>query len=216
VVIEVWSDVVCPWCYVGSRNLGEALRRFPHADEVSVVWRSYELDPNGPRERDGSYVERIARKYGVPVGQARASMSRIISVGAEAGIDFRFDDARLGNTFDAHRLLHLARANGRQEALKDRLFLAAFTEGRAIGDPDTLVELAVDAGLDEADARRVLDGDEHAEDVRADEAAARQLDVQGVPHFLIDGRAVIPGAQPVETMLAVIQRAWDRRERVPT
>ena len=112
--------------------------------------------PPRPAERSGSYAERISRKYGIPVGQARASMSRIIQVGADAGIDFRFDDARLGNTFDAHRLIHLARSHGRQEELKDRLFAAAFTEGRPIGDHETLVELAVEAGIPEADARRVL------------------------------------------------------------
>jgi predicted DsbA family dithiol-disulfide isomerase len=208
VKIEVWSDVVCPWCYVGSRNLTEALRGFAHADQVEVEWRSYELDRNAPVERSGSYVDRLARKYGVPAGQARARLSRIIEVGAEAGIEFRFDEARLGNTFDAHRLIHLARAHGRQDEMKDRLFAAAFTEGRAIGDHGTLVELALDAGLQEADVRRVLSGDEHGDDVRADEDDAVELGVEGVPFFLIDRRFVIPGAQAPETVLAILERAW--------
>ena len=206
--IEVWSDVVCPWCYVGSRNLVEALRRFDHADEVDVVWKAYELDPRAPVEREGSYVDRISRKYGIPVGQARASMSRIIQVGAEAGIDFRFDEARLGNTFDAHRMLHLARAHGRQDEMKERLFAAGFTEGRPIGDHDTLAAVAVEAGVPEADARRVLESDEHADDVRRDEAEAAELDVEGVPYFLIDRRFTIPGAQSPETMLSILDRAW--------
>ena len=212
--IEVWSDVVCPWCYVGSRNLAAALRSFSHADEVEVEWRSYELDPRGPAERSGSYAERISRKYGIPVGQARASMSRIIQVGADAGIDFRFDDARLGNTFDAHRLIHLARSHGRQEELKDRLFAAAFTEGRPIGDHETLVELALEAGIPEADARRVLSSDEHADDVRADEADAIEVGVDGVPFFLIDRRFMIPGAQTPETVLAILERAWRKTTHV--
>ena len=214
VKIEVWSDVVCPWCYVGSRHLAEALRRFPHADQVEVEWRSYELDPRAPAQRPGSYVERLSRKYGVPPGQARARLSRIIQVGADAGIEFRFDDARLGNTFDAHRLLHLARAHGRQEALKDRLFAAAFTEGRPIGDRETLVALAVEADLPEPDARRVLESDEHAADVRADEADALEVDVDGVPFFLVDRRFMIPGAQSPETMVTILERAW--RKTHPT
>jgi predicted DsbA family dithiol-disulfide isomerase len=208
VKIEVWSDVVCPWCYVGSRNLAEALRSFPHAEQVEVEWRSYELDPHGPAERSGSYVERLSRKYGVPVGEARARLSRIVQVGADAGIDFRFDDARLGNTFDAHRLLHLARTQGRQEALKERLFAATFTEGRPIGDHETLVALAGEVGLPEAAARRVLQSEEHADDVRTDEAEALELGVEGVPFFLVDRRFMIPGAQTPETVLAILERAW--------
>jgi predicted DsbA family dithiol-disulfide isomerase len=214
VKIEVWSDVVCPWCYVGSRHLAAALRSFPHADEVQVEWRSYELDPRAPAERPGTYVERISRKYGLPVGEARARMSRIVQIGADAGIDFRFDDARLGNTFDAHRLLHLAKAKELQGEVKERLFAAAFTEGRPIGDHETLVTLAVDAGVREVDARRVLESDEHAVDVRADEAEARDLGVDGVPFFLLGRRAMIPGAQSPETMLAILERAWHKLHAV--
>ena len=212
--IEVWSDVVCPWCYVGSRNLTEALRRFPHAPQVEVRWRSFELDPRAPTERSGSYVERLSRKYGVPTGEARARLSRIIQAGADSGIDFRFDDARLGNTFDAHRLLHLARSEGRQEALKDRLFAAAFTEGRRIGDRETLIALAVEAGIPEAAARRVLESEEHVDDVRSDEAEALELGVDGVPFFLVDRRFMIPGAQAPETVLAILERAWRKAQAV--
>jgi predicted DsbA family dithiol-disulfide isomerase len=210
--IEVWSDVVCPWCFVGSRHLDLALQRFEHADDVEVEWRSYELDPNGPPERSGTYLERIARKYHVPVEEAGARVGRIVQVGAEAGIDFRFDLARLGNTFNAHRLLQLARTLGRQAELKDRLFTAAFTEGRRIGDPDTLVALAVEAGIPEADARRVLENGEHAEDVRADEAAAMEIGVDGVPFFWVDQRFVIPGAQAPETIVAILDRAWAKAQ----
>jgi predicted DsbA family dithiol-disulfide isomerase len=209
--VEVWSDVVCPWCFVGSRNLDEALRRFVHADDVEVEWRSYELDPNGPPERSGTYLERIARKYHVPVEEAESRVGRIVQFGTEAGIDFRFDLARLGNTFNAHRLLHLAKALGVQADLKERLFTAAFTEGARIGDPDTLVSLAVEAGIPEADARRVLESGAHAEDVRADEAEAMEVGVDGVPFFRVDGRFIIPGAQAPETIVAILDRAWQRR-----
>ena len=211
--IEIWSDVVCPWCYVGKRNLETALASFPHAAEVQVEWKAYELDPNAPAERPGSYVERIASKYGLPVGEARARMARIISVGAEAGIDFRFDSARPGNTFDAHRLLHHAAARGLQNELKERLFVATFTDGRPIGARHTLLEIAPEAGLDEDEARCVLEGEEYTDEVRADEAEAMQLGVQGVPFFVFDRRLAVGGAQPPEVMLQVLERVW--RESQP-
>jgi predicted DsbA family dithiol-disulfide isomerase len=210
--IEVWSDVVCPWCFVGSRHLDAALQRFAHADDVEVEWRSYELDPHGPPERSGTYLERIARKYRVPLEEAAARVGRIVQIGAEAGIEFRFDLARLGNTFNAHRLLHLARTFGRQAELKERLFTGAFTEGRRIGDPETLVELAIEAGLPEADARRVLESGAHAEDVRADEAEAMEIGVDGVPFFWIDRRFIIPGAQAPDTIVALLDRAWAKTQ----
>src|SRR4051794_603050 len=165
--IEIWSDVVCPWCFVGKRHLEQALARFPHADEVDVQWKAYELDPNAPAERPGGYVERLAAKYGVSVGEARARMARIIGVGADAGIDFRFEHARPGNTFDAHRLLHLAGAVGLQDELKERFFSATFTDGHPIGDREALLKLAVDVGIAEADARRGLEDDEEGEGGRA-------------------------------------------------
>jgi predicted DsbA family dithiol-disulfide isomerase len=214
--IQVWSDVVCPWCYVGKRNLEHALADFAHADEVQVEWRSYELDPEAPRRRPGSYVERIARKYGLSVSEARARMARIISVGADAGIDFRFDDAQPGNTFDAHRLLHLAGALGVQHELKERLFAATFTEGQPIGDRDVLVKLALDAGVPEADARRVLESREYADAVRNDEVEAMELGVRGVPFFVIDGRYGVSGAQPPDVMRGVLDRAWKEAHTIET
>src|SRR3954471_15572373 len=157
--IEIWSDVVCPWCYVGKRHLEHALSTFHHADDVEIEWKSYELDPSAPPVRPGTYMERLSSKYGISTGEARARMSRIVSVGADAGIEFRFDHARPGNTFDAHRLLHLAASVGLQDELKERLFTATFTDGQTIGDRETLVKLAVDVGIAEADARRVLEND---------------------------------------------------------
>src|SRR3954466_6305511 len=142
--IEIWSDVVCPWCYVGKRHLEQALDRFAHREAVEIVWRAYELDPNAPRERSGSYPERIARKYGISEAQAQASISRIVNAGADAGIDFRFDDLRGGTRFHPPLLLPLAAALGAQNELKERFLFATFTEGHPIGDRDTLVKLAAD------------------------------------------------------------------------
>jgi predicted DsbA family dithiol-disulfide isomerase len=206
--VEIWSDVVCPWCYVGKRHLEQALERFAHADEVEIEWKSYELDPDAPAQRPGSYTERLSAKYGISVGEARARMARIVSVGANAGIDFRFDDARPGNTFDAHRLLHLAASVGLQDELKERLLAATFTEGHPIGSRDTLVKLAADVGIAEVDARRALEGGEYADDVRADEREAMAIGVRGVPFFVIDRRYAVSGAQPPELLLQALERAW--------
>ena len=212
--IEIWSDVVCPWCYVGKRRLEQALERFAHRDAVEIVWKAYELDPNGPRERVGSYLERIARKYGISEAQARMSVERIVTAGADAGIDFRFDDLRAGNTFDAHRLLHLAASLGVQNELKERLLFATFTEGHPIGDRETLVKLAGDVGVTESDARRVLEGDEFGRDVREEEAEAMEMGATGVPFFLFNRRFGVSGAQPPETLLHVLERAWSEASPV--
>jgi predicted DsbA family dithiol-disulfide isomerase len=212
--IEIWSDVVCPWCYVGKRHLEQALDRFAHRDAVQIVWRAYELDPHAPPERAGTYPERIARKYGISEGQARASISRIVNAGADAGIDFRFDDLRAGNTFDAHRLLHLAASIGAQDELKERLLFATLTEGHPIGDRDTLVKLAGDVGVAESDARRVLDGDEFGREVREEEAEGMEMGATGVPFFLFDRRFGVSGAQPPETLLHVLERAWSEANPV--
>jgi predicted DsbA family dithiol-disulfide isomerase len=206
--IEIWSDVVCPWCYVGKRNFEAALARFEHRGEVTVRWRSFELNPGAPTEAKGRYVDRLSRKYGVDVAQAQAMIDRITSVGAAAGLDFRFDISRPGSTFDAHRLLHLAHDRGVQGELKERLFAAMFTEGEPIGDRETLVRLAADVGLDADEARAVLDGDAYADAVRADQAEARELDVIGVPFFVVDRTVALSGAQPPDLLLRVLDRAW--------
>ncbi|HVM09276.1 MAG TPA: DsbA family oxidoreductase [Acidimicrobiales bacterium] len=208
VKVEIWSDVVCPWCYIGKRHFEEALASFAHADEVEIEWKSYELDPGAPREREGAYVDRLASKYGVGKGEAQAMISRVVNAGAEAGIEFRFDISRPGNTFDAHRLLHLAKKRGVQNELEDRLFASTFTEGRAIGDVDTLVELAGEAGLDVDEAREVLVSDAFADDVRADEQEAAEIGVRGVPFFVFDRKYGVSGAQPAKAFAEVLQRVW--------
>ena len=206
--VEIWSDVVCPWCYVGKRQFERGLEGFEHADAVEVTWRSYELDPRAPEVREGTYAERIARKYGIDAGQARAAMSRIINAGADAGIEFRFDVMRPGNTFDAHRLIHLGRSHGLGAAVKDRFLRATFREGEAIGTREALERLAVEAGLPGDEVASTLDGDAFAEDVRNDERVAQSIGVTGVPFFLIDETYAIPGAQEPSVYLTLLQRAW--------
>src|SRR5438477_804985 len=206
--VEIWSDVVCPWCYIGKRNFEAALARFEHRDEVELVWRSFELDPSAPRLREGEYATRLARKYGVGQAEAQAMVDRMAGRAAEAGLDFRSDIARPGNTFDAHRLIHLGRERGLQDAVKERLLAATFTEGEPIGERETLARLGEAAGLDQNEVRAFLDGDRYAAEVRADEEAALDVGVTGVPFFLVGGRFGIPGAQPPEVILRVLDRAW--------
>ena len=206
--VEIWSDVVCPWCYVGKRRFEAALAELPQAAEVDVVWRSYELDPAAPAERAGSYVDHLARKYGTGRDKAQAMIDQMTAVTAEAGLDFRFDIARPGNTFDAHRLLHLAADRGVQGALKERLLRATFTEGAPIADHGTLARLAVEVGLDDDEVRAVLATGRYADEVRADEAQARAFGITGVPFFVVDRTYGVSGAQPSDVLLQLLDRAW--------
>ncbi len=208
--LDIWSDIACPWCYVGKRHLEEALDRFSHRDDVEIVWRAFELDPSAPRIRDTSqtYAERLAAKYGTQPPQAQAMIDRMVATAAADGLEFRFDHIRPGNTFDAHRLLHLAHERGKQGAVKERLLRAYMTEGQAIGDREVLAVLAREAGLDEADARSVLESDRYGTEVRKDEALARELGITGVPFFVIGGRLGVSGAQPADVLLGALERAW--------
>jgi len=208
-LVEIWSDVVCPWCYIGKRNLEAALADFAHAEEVEVRWRAYELDPHAPASREGDYAGRLARKYRTSRDEAQARINHLTATAAEAGLDLRFDRARPGNTFDAHRLLHLAAERGLQDALKERLFRATFTEGEPISDQPTLARLAEEIGLDAGEVATVLAGDVYGAEVRADEALAARLDVTGVPFFVVDRRYALPGAQAPALLRRVLEQAWD-------
>lgn len=207
--VAVWSDIACPWCWVGKRHLEAAIAEVPF--EVDVEWRSFELDPSAPRalpSDDVDYVERLAKKYRTTRAQAQAMIDRMVGVGEGVGLAFRFDRAKPGNTFDAHRLLHWAKARGRQGALKERLFRAYMHEGRAVAEAEVLVELAAEVGLDADGAQGVLSSDAHAAEVRADEALAHHLEVTGVPFFVMAERFAVPGAQPAQVLQEVLERAW--------
>lgn len=212
--IDIWSDVVCPWCAIGKANLEAALGQFEHADEVQVVWRSFELDPNAPPVREGDYTALLARKYRTTASHAAHLLDQLTRTGADAGVELRFDRVRPGNTFDAHRLLHLAAARGLQGALKTRLLRAYLAEGEAIGDPATLTRLALEVGLDADEVGDVLGSQQYAAAVRADEEEARRLEVSGVPLFLVDGRFMIPGAQAPDVIVRTLRRAWERSRPV--
>ena len=213
--VEIWSDIACPWCYIGKRRFEAALAQFEHRDEVRVTWRSFELDPDAPHERSGDRAERLARKYGMSVEQARAAEQQLTAVAAGEGLDFRFDIARSGSTFDAHRIVHLAGDHGLQDAIKERLLRAYFSEGELVGDHDTLVRLAVEVGLAEDEVRDTLAGERFAELVRDDEREAGQLGISAVPTFVVDRALGVSGAQPPEALLELLQRGWANRQSTP-
>ena len=206
--VEVWSDIVCPWCHIGKRRLEAALSRFGHRDEVEVTWRSFELDPSAPQLLTGSLVDHLAGKYGVLPAEAQQMHDAMTAVAAGDGLAFRFDRARSGNTFDAHRLLHLAAEHGRQDAVKERLLTAYLSEGEPIGDAETLVRVVSEVGIDAGAARELLAGDRYADAVRSDEREAAALGATGVPFFVVDRRYAIAGAQSADVLLQVLDRAW--------
>jgi predicted DsbA family dithiol-disulfide isomerase len=206
--VEIWSDVVCPWCYIGKRRFETALGAFAHRDDVDVVWRSFQLDPNAAQTSDGDPIERLAAKYGMTRADAEAAQARVTANAATVGLDFHLDKARTGNTFDAHRLIHHARELGKQDALKERFMAGYFVEGEAIGEPEVLVRLATEVGLDAAAARDVLDSGGFSAEVRHDEAEARDIGITGVPFFVVDRAYGISGAQPSELILATLDKAW--------
>ncbi len=206
--VEIWSDVVCPWCYVGKRHFEEALSRFGHADQVSVEWRSFELDPSTPARVDLPMATILERKYGMTAEQARAANQQMTDLAASVGLEYHLDTVQVGNTFDAHRLIHLAATHGLGDAMKERLFAAYFTEGALPSDHETLVKLATEIGLDAAEVDAALAGDAFAADVRHDEARATSLGVSGVPFFVIDEAYGVSGAQPPEVLLGALEQAW--------
>jgi predicted DsbA family dithiol-disulfide isomerase len=208
--IDVWSDYACPWCALGLARLTVALGDFEHRDDVTLVHRAFELDRHAPASSSGTAEEAVARKYGMPPEQVRAGHARLTALGAEAGFTFDFDRVRLGNTFDAHRLTEAARGTEWEGALVERLFAAHFSEGRQLSDHAVLRDVARSAGLPDDITEDVLGGAAYADDVRADEAAAAELGVTGVPYFLIDGAWPVPGAQDVETLRVLLERAWSR------
>jgi len=204
--IEVWSDVVCSWCYIGKRHLERALEAFPERDRLTLRWRSFELDPAIAPDA-GPADEELARRRGITLDEAREMHAQTERQGAEVGVSFDFKRARRGNTFDAHRVLHMAHDHGRQPEVKERLLATYFSEGGAIGDRATLAVAASRAGLDHDQVAEMLEGDRYAAEVRADEREAAELGINAVPFFVIDRYYAVEGAQPAEVILGALTRA---------
>jgi predicted DsbA family dithiol-disulfide isomerase len=212
--VEIWSDIACPWCYVGKRRFEAALAAFEHRDDVRVTWRSFELDPEAPLDRGVDAAAHIAAKYGTTRERALAMQQDMAAMASGDGLDLRFDIARGGNTFDGHRLLHLAAEHGLQDALKERLFHAYFTEGQLVADPAALERVGREAGLAEEDVRDVLAGDRYAAEVREDERTAASLGITAVPFFVVDRALGASGAQPPEVLGDLLARGWAARSPV--
>jgi predicted DsbA family dithiol-disulfide isomerase len=212
--VEIWSDIACPWCYIGKRRFEAALAGFEHRDDMTVTWRSFQLDPGAPAEREGELAQHLASKYGSSVEQARERQAQITALAAAEGLDFRFDRARAGNTFDAHRLVHLAAAHGVQDTMKERLMRAYLTEGALMTDHPTLARLAAEVGLPAREVAELLAGDRFAAQVREDARTGAALGITGVPFFVVDRAFGASGAQPPEVLRGLLEHAWEARPRV--
>ncbi|QAY66938.1 DsbA family oxidoreductase [Paenibacillus protaetiae] len=207
--IEVWSDYVCPFCYIGKRRFEAALQQFRHKNEVNVIYRSFELDPTISRDGNPGVYDMLAAKYGMSREQAIANTSHITQQAKELGLDYYFDRTILTNTFDAHRLSHYAASKGKLSEMTERLLKAHFTDTLHIGNPETLADLAAEVGLDRAEALAVLESEQFANEVRADENDAASIGVRGVPFFVFDRKYAVSGAQPSEVFLDVLQKTWN-------
>ncbi|MGH9056859.1 MAG: DsbA family oxidoreductase [Acidimicrobiales bacterium] len=209
-LVEIWSDVVCPWCYIGKRRFEAALARFEHAADVEVRWKSFELDPSAPFRRSGTMSGHLAAKYGMTVEAAEQRLADLDRLAAAEGLDFHLQDTKGGNTFSAHRLVHLGYEYDPDVGgkVKEALLHAYFGECRPASDPEVLVEVGVAAGLDPSQVEDLVSGDRFAGAVRADEAEAAALGCTGVPFFVVDRAVAVPGAQDSETFLNVLRKAW--------
>jgi len=208
--IEIWSDIVCPWCYLGKRRFEQALAGFEQADEVQVRYRSFELDPSFPADRPEPVAEVLAAKYGMSAAQARQAEADLAARAAQDGLPFTADRV-MGNTFDAHRLMHLAADYELGDRLLTEFYQAYFGAGRPVFTAADLVPVSAAAGLDPAEAARVLADGSYAAAVREDEAQARELGITGVPFFVIDRKFGLSGAQPAQTIAQALETAWQRR-----
>jgi len=210
--IEIWSDIVCPWCAIGMKRFHKALEAFPHRDGVEVVLRSFELDPDSPADLGMPLDRMLSRKYGMTVEEAHAANARVAGLAAAEGLSFRMENTRPGNSFAAHRLVHLAAESGKASAVHQAFMKGYFCDGLAVGDPAALVAAAVEAGLERADALHVLGSEAYAEEVRADESRAAQFGITGVPFFAIEETWGISGAQPLEVFQEALASCWAKVE----
>lgn len=215
--IEVWSDYVCPFCYIGKRRLEEALAQFPQRDNVEVEFKSFELDPNTSLYSGQSIHEALAAKYRMSVEEAKRANENVGQHAASVGLTFNFDEMKPTNTFDAHRLTKYAQTVGKEKELTEKLLHSYFTESKLVSDHDTLIEIGKSVGLEENQQREVLlDKTKFANDVRIDEAIANQIGVTGVPYFVINQKYSISGAQPTETFLRALNQVWEEENQTKT
>lgn len=207
--VDVWSDVVCPWCYLGKRRFESALAGFPHREVVRTRWRSFELDPATPARSDVLVPDMLKAKMGLTDAQVEQSLGHITALAAAEGLSYRLTRARPVNTFDLHRLAHLADEHDAGDAVRENLMRAYTSEAADLSDRDVLTGLATAAGVPAAETGELLSGTGFADEVREDEALAQRMGIRGVPAFVFAGRYLVSGAQPVEVFASALTRAWD-------
>ncbi|MEZ2390324.1 DsbA family oxidoreductase [bacterium RCC_150] len=214
--IEIWSDVACPWCYIGKRRFETALAAFPYRDSVDVQWRSYQLDPGLPEHYDGSELDYLSQRKGMNPAQVTQMFDHVATQAKGEGLNYRFADVVVANSFTAHRLIHLAAAHGKQDQAKERLLSDHFEHGKDIGSQEYLGLLGQELGLPHAEVAELFSSDKYAEEVRQDIAEARAIGVTGVPFFVIDRKYGLSGAQPAEVFTQALTQAWqDANPLVP-
>ncbi|OFE15327.1 dithiol-disulfide isomerase [Humibacillus sp. DSM 29435] len=213
--IDIWTDIVCPFCYLGRGYLETAIAGFEHRDEVELTWHSFELDRNAEAVSQQGLIDMVATKYGASREQTVAQHESMATAAREIGLEFNWEAARPGNTFDAHRLVHLAAERGLDGAAHERLMQAYFAEGRPIGDRETLADLAAEIGLDRDEVVAMLESDDYGNHVRSDQATATMLGITGVPFFVFDRKYGVSGAQPVDVLTQALETAWSTRHERP-
>ncbi|USQ79973.1 DsbA family oxidoreductase [Ornithinimicrobium faecis] len=210
--VDIWSDIACPWCYIGKRKFERAVDQFSaEGREVEVEYHSFELSPDTPVDFEGSTTEFLSERKGMPVDQVEGMLAQVTSIASSVGLDYDFDKVVHTNTLRAHQVLHLAKAKGLQAQLKERLLKAYFEQGRHIGRAEDLADLAAEVGLDRAEVLAALESEEFLADVRADMNQARAYGISGVPFFVIDQKYGVSGAQESDAFVQALTQAWDER-----
>lgn len=210
--VEIWSDIVCPFCYIGKRKFEKALEEFNAKDRVEIIWRSFQLDPDMEYVPEQSVHEYLGRRKGGTTADGRRMNDSMAGMAKEVGLDYDFDNAIINNTLDAHRLLHFAKERNVQNEMKERLFKAYYTEGKNIGDKETLAQLAEEVGLAANEVKTVLSGDAFVDAVRQDQYEAQQVGVRGVPFFVFNDKYAVSGAQPSEVFAQVLEKVWEEEK----
>ena len=216
--VEIWSDVMCPWCYIGKRKFEKALEHFPQKDRIEVEWKSFQLNPDMETDPDRNIIEYLVEAKGITTDHATQMLDHVTNIAAEVGLEYHMDKTVLANSFDSHRFIQFAKKNKKGDAAEEQLFHAYFTEGKNTADHNTLIDLGVKIGLDADEVKSVLGSAQFAEDVRKDVYEAQQVGARGVPFFVLDRKYAVSGAQQTETFLGALQKSfqeWEKENPAP-
>ncbi|SEI80461.1 Predicted dithiol-disulfide isomerase, DsbA family [Dyadobacter koreensis] len=216
--VEIWSDVMCPWCYIGKRKFEKALEQFPQKERIEVEWKSFQLNPDMETDPNKNIVDYLVEAKGITTDHATQMLDNVTNVAAEVGLDYHMEKAVLANSFDSHRFIQFAKKNRKGDAAEEQLFHAYFTEGKNTADHNTLIDLGVKIGLDAGEVKSVLDSNQFADDVRKDIYEAQQVGARGVPFFVLDRKYAVSGAQQTETFLGALQKSfqeWEKENPAP-